>query len=114
MRTAVEGPRVAAVVESDARVVLADEDVLRVEGVDRDVLSRLGTEGAILGDATVRLSTARELVATALGARDLHRARMEADSVGTPLERSGLVQDRVHDARREHGRTRDAWCPTQL
>src|SRR6187455_3430631 len=103
MRTPVKGPRVAAVVESDARVVLADEDVLRVEGVDRDVLSRLGTEGAILGDATVRLSTAaRELVAAALGARDLHSGRMEADTVGAALERSGLVQDRVHDARREH------------
>src|SRR6476619_6437508 len=111
MRTAVEGPRVAAVVESDARVVLADEDVLRVERVDRDVLSRLGTEGAILGDATVRLSTARELVAAALGAGDLHSGRTEGDTVGAALKGSGLVQERVHDARREHRRSRGAWCP---
>ena len=44
MRAAVKGPGVAAVVEADAGVVLADEDVGRVERVDGDVLACLGAE----------------------------------------------------------------------
>src|SRR5207253_2904471 len=68
---AVEAPGVAAVVEPDPRVVLAGDEVRVVERVDRQHLTRLGTERAVLNDSNIDLSVPGELVLTALAAFDL-------------------------------------------
>ena len=101
VRSTVERPGVSTVVVTGTGVVLAYEDVVRVERVDGDLLTCLRAERAVLGDARVRLPVAGELVAAALGAGDLDRRRPEPCARGSATERSGLVEERVHDARGE-------------
>ena len=88
---AVESPVVAAVVETDARVVQAHQHVALVEGIDRESFPALSAERAILGHANVRLAIPAELVRAPCGTRNLDPGRPEADLRRTPLERAGLV-----------------------
>ena len=73
----------------------------RVERIDGDLLTCLRAERAFLGDACVRLPVAGELVAAAFGTGDLDRRGPEPGAPGAATECSGLVKERVHDARGE-------------
>ena len=137
LQSAVGAPVDAAVVEADARVVLGNEDPVRVVGSTREV-ARLRAEGAVLVHAAVRLTAARELVAAALGARrspphggGSRRVQRAAEghpsgraaSTTTPEESAGarrvarrapelrlerLLEDRVRDWRTARGGVRQA------
>src|SRR5205085_1994694 len=104
----VERPVVAAVVEADARVVLAGHHIAEVPRVDRDRLLGLTPQGAVLVDADVvdaavplivPPAIGLEYVRTALRARA--RGRPEVIAGGVAPRRDLLSRERVCTARGE-------------